>query len=247
MALREYHAELLSSQDRAIELARAGAEPGARVVVGCQQGGRGRHGRRWDSPVGGLYLSVVLGPSPSAPSLLPLSVALHLAESLEARYALAPRIKWPNDLVVAAPGAPARKLGGILIDTVADPTGRGVAVVGVGLNAQKPAGGWDPSLENRPVALSELTSETVRLEELERLVADAVGRAGSALEARLGARSVVRRARPRLFGVGAAVSVDGRLAGTLRDLGEDGAVWVDGEDGPFEVRAGEVRIVEELA
>jgi BirA family biotin operon repressor/biotin-[acetyl-CoA-carboxylase] ligase len=78
--------------------------------------------------------------SPASWSGLSLAVGVALAEALEPdppHGAARVRLKWPNDLGRADAGAPGggRKLGGILIETVASPQGR-VAVVGVGLNAQ---------------------------------------------------------------------------------------------------------------
>ncbi|MDP8940804.1 MAG: bifunctional biotin--[acetyl-CoA-carboxylase] synthetase/biotin operon repressor, partial [Actinomycetota bacterium] len=58
----EVHAALNSTQERARELARAGARHGALVVSRVQTGGRGRLGRRWGSPPGGLWMSLVLRP-----------------------------------------------------------------------------------------------------------------------------------------------------------------------------------------
>ena len=58
----EVHGALASTQERARELARAGAPHGTLVVAGVQTGGRGRLGRHWGSPEGGLWMSLVLRP-----------------------------------------------------------------------------------------------------------------------------------------------------------------------------------------
>ena len=126
-----YLAEATSTQDTARALAEAGAGEGALAVAERQTAGRGRRGRGWLSPEGGLYFSLVLRPE------LPL-VALPLV-SLAAGVALAEAagvggLKWPNDLL--APDG--RKLAGVLLE--ADLRGEEVRylVLGVGLNLEPP-------------------------------------------------------------------------------------------------------------
>jgi hypothetical protein len=60
----EVHEELSSTQERARALARSGTPHGTLVVAGVQTGGRGRLGRLWGSPAGGLWMSLVLRPEP---------------------------------------------------------------------------------------------------------------------------------------------------------------------------------------
>jgi len=135
--LRRYHGGILdrvyyygrvgSTQDLARELALAGAAAGTLVVAEAQEAGRGRRGREWLSPAGGLYFSLLLRPEwPLA--ALPL-VSLAAAAAL-ARAAGVGGLKWPNDLL--APDG--RKLAGVL--TEAELVGEEVRylVLGVGLN-----------------------------------------------------------------------------------------------------------------
>jgi BirA family biotin operon repressor/biotin-[acetyl-CoA-carboxylase] ligase len=113
-----------STNDRARELALAGAPHGTLVTAAEQTAGRGRHGRRWSAPpASALLMSLVLR---SPPRLLPLIAALAVCDVAGEQA----RIKWPNDVVVAR-GARLAKLAGILAE------GRpqeGWAVLGIGLN-----------------------------------------------------------------------------------------------------------------
>ena len=112
--------ETTSTNDRARELATAGAPHGTLVTAGAQSAGRGRQGRRWSAPPGrALLMSLVLR-EPHA--LLPLAAAVAVARTCGADAG----VKWPNDVQRAG-----RKLAGILAE------GRpqeGWAVLGVGLN-----------------------------------------------------------------------------------------------------------------
>jgi BirA family transcriptional regulator, biotin operon repressor / biotin---[acetyl-CoA-carboxylase] ligase len=120
-----------STNDRARELALAGAPHGTLVTASEQTAGRGRQGRRWSAPPGSaLLMSLLLRPSPSGcvppPPLLPLIAALAVCDVAGDRA----QIKWPNDIVLAR-GEGLGKLAGILTE------GRpqeGWAVLGIGLN-----------------------------------------------------------------------------------------------------------------
>ncbi len=112
-----------STNERARELAIAGAPHGTLVSAGEQSAGRGRQGRRWSAPARSSLLVSLLLRSP--PALLPLLAAVAVCEVAGERA----RIKWPNDIVAGS--AELAKLGGILIE------GRPQedwAVLGIGLN-----------------------------------------------------------------------------------------------------------------
>lgn len=91
-----------------------------------QSGGRGRMGRKWDSPVGNLYCSTLVRLQPGDP--LPHTLALVAANAVHALVAPLcagqARIKWPNDILVD--GA---KIAGILLERTGD-----AIIVGIGLN-----------------------------------------------------------------------------------------------------------------
>ncbi|MEZ4485580.1 MAG: biotin--[acetyl-CoA-carboxylase] ligase, partial [Syntrophotaleaceae bacterium] len=97
-----YFAETDSTNDRAHELAKAGAVEGTVVVADAQQAGKGRLGRRWASPAGvNLYLSIILRPPIAprhAPQLTFLSAAA-VARTITEITGLKPTVKWPNDVL----------------------------------------------------------------------------------------------------------------------------------------------------
>ncbi len=113
----------------------------ALLVAEHQTAGRGRQGRNWESAVGAsLTFSLGLPMAVSDWAGLSLAVGVALSEAIDAAADAAPTatvgIKWPNDLwLVASPPQPGRKLGGVLIETVAAGPQRFV-VVGVGINVQ---------------------------------------------------------------------------------------------------------------
>jgi BirA family biotin operon repressor/biotin-[acetyl-CoA-carboxylase] ligase len=112
--------ETTSTNDRARQLAMAGAPHGTLVTAAHQSAGRGRQGRTWSAPPGHALLMSLIVRDP--PRLLPLVGAIAIAEALGPEIG----IKWPNDL-----HRDGRKVCGILTE------GRpqeGWAVLGAGVN-----------------------------------------------------------------------------------------------------------------
>ena len=123
---RHHHRRTDSTNDRARELAQAGAPSGTVVTADEQTAGRGRLGRRWAAPPGAALLcSVILRPVTERHAMLPLAVPIAVCEAAESLSPVECRVKWPNDVWLRA-----RKLAGVLIE--ARPPDW--AVIGVGLN-----------------------------------------------------------------------------------------------------------------
>lgn len=215
-----------STNDDARELALAGAPHGASVLALRQEAGRGRAGRAFASPEGGLYLSVVLRPRapPAQWGLLPLAVGLAAAEALEARgHRVA--LKWPNDLLTEA-----GKVGGVLVETrLGEPP---FAVAGLGINLGMPPAGVDGA-----AGLGEKTSDDVRAaaEGIRARLLEVVEEWESHPE------RVRSRIRSRCRTLGRRVAWDGG-AGVAVDVAEDGALLVEGEGGRARIVAGDVRV-----
>ena len=116
------------------------------LVAETQTQGRGRQGRAWHSSAHrSLTFSLALSLNPPTWSGLSLAVGMALADALDPPEGDAPPrlgLKWPNDLwLLDAPGR-GRKLGGILIETLAVGEQR-MAVIGIGLNVMPQTAGAD--------------------------------------------------------------------------------------------------------
>jgi BirA family biotin operon repressor/biotin-[acetyl-CoA-carboxylase] ligase len=133
-----------STNDLALELARAGEPEGAVVLADHQRRGRGRTGRRWESPPGkNLLFSVILRPPGSPRQVLPITLVsgLVLAEALERWVDRTVQLRWPNDLLVDG-----RKLGGLLAEASARPEGLDFLVLGIGININAEEGDFPEAL-----------------------------------------------------------------------------------------------------
>jgi len=127
--VREYE-EVTSTQVVADELARGGAPEGTVVVARGQAAGEGRFGRRWLSPRGGLYASIVLRPRRAIGAhLLTLVGALAAVEGVKQETGISPRIRWPNDIVILG-----TKLGGVIARATTIGESITSVVVGIGVN-----------------------------------------------------------------------------------------------------------------
>jgi len=125
-APRRHYRVTDSTNERALDLATAGAASGTIVTATEQTAGRGRRGRQWSAPAGkAVLVSAILTPLDARHALLPLAAPLAVCEAIEELAPLECRIKWPNDIWVGE-----RKLAGILIEAQ-PPTW---AVIGVGVN-----------------------------------------------------------------------------------------------------------------
>lgn len=122
-----------STQSLAILLAEKNPSSDGIVIIAAQQkSGRGRQNRKWLSPKGGVWLSVVLRPSISASkiALLPFAAALAVCDAIKKTTQLDAKLRWPNDVTISG-----KKVAGILIDISMEGQQINYAVIGMGINA----------------------------------------------------------------------------------------------------------------
>ena len=229
-----------STNDDARALARSGAPEGTVVLASRQLAGRGRLGRTWTSPSGGVYLSAVLRPqvAPTGVSSLALAVALGVALGLE-RLGVQARLKWPNDVLLGD-----KKLAGVLLEMSAEADSVDWVVAGVGLNMRRPSAG-----EEAPagVAYVDDAAPGVRLAKAAAAELDGIAEAYSSW--RVGGFAALRSAYEARFALaGADVCVTDllgtvRASGTAQGVDDEGRLLVRGPDGAVSpVVAGEVTL-----
>ena len=122
--------EVPSTQLVARKLAEEGAPEGTVVQAATQTEGRGRTGRAWLSPPGGLYASAI-GRPPAATRrrLLALVAALAALNGIMTVCQLAPSIRWPNDIMLRG-----RKVAGVIAESAFSGEKLDYAIVGIGVN-----------------------------------------------------------------------------------------------------------------
>ncbi|MDD5558582.1 MAG: biotin--[acetyl-CoA-carboxylase] ligase [Candidatus Methylomirabilis sp.] len=136
--------EVDSTNDEAVALASRSEAEGAIVIAEAQRRGRGRLGRRWQSPRGlGLYLSVILRPTipPHGAPVLTLMGAVAGVEAIERTTGLITALKWPNDLIVHG-----RKVGGMLSEMAVEGSRLLHVILGIGINVNQTEADFDGEL-----------------------------------------------------------------------------------------------------
>lgn len=211
------------------------------LVAEHQTAGRGRQGRAWHSvPGGSLTFSLALPLAMADWSGLSLAIGVALAEALDDAPRDAPRIglKWPNDLWLLGEPNATRKLGGILIETVAAGAQR-LAVIGVGLNVQP----FEPTEMNTGFApLHDLDTEATPPAVLARVALPLV-RALKQFELEGFAPFAERfAARDVLFGRSVTTTLPEVMHGTARGVSAAGALLVETDAGLVSVASGEVSV-----
>ncbi|MBI3292842.1 MAG: biotin--[acetyl-CoA-carboxylase] ligase, partial [Elusimicrobia bacterium] len=144
-----------STQSEAKRLADAGASEGTLVIAERQRKGRGRLGRSWASPPGGLWCSLVLRPQilPAAAPQLTLVASLAVTDAIAKVTDLRPAIKWPNDVLVEG-----KKVCGILTEIGIQGNCLQWAIVGIGINVNNEI---PPSLIHRAISLQAVVGRPV--------------------------------------------------------------------------------------
>jgi BirA family biotin operon repressor/biotin-[acetyl-CoA-carboxylase] ligase len=216
---RAHHRVTDSTNERAKQLAVAGAPHGTLVTADEQTAGRGRQGRTWSALPGEALLLSVLLRSPD--ELLPLRAAVAVAESIP----MPAQIKWPNDVWVGG-----KKVSGILVE------GRpqeGWAVLGIGLNV---------ATRSFPKELSEIAT-SLALEGASVSREDALEKLLASLDRLLAADAaeVLAAWRERDALLGAPVAWNGGR-GRAAGITDAGALRVETDAGIVELDAGEVHL-----
>ncbi len=234
-----WHEVLPSTSDLAMSLAEIQVPEGTIVVAEEQTAGRGRLGRPWASPRGGVWLSVILRPGlppPRAP-LVGLAAAVAAARAIRTTTGLLARVKWPNDVLVDG-----RKVVGILLD--AGPGAEWV-VVGVGINANVPRSALPADAQSPAASLQDLLGGPVDRGVLVRALLRELERGYEELRAG-GAASALRRWREMADTLGRIVRVEtpaGAIEGMALDVDDAGALLVRRRDGEVHrVIAGDVKV-----
>jgi len=128
------------------------APHGTVVLCEKQERGQGRLSRQWVSPIGGVYLSVILHPPMQVLSQLTILASLATADAIHETCGLDACFKWPNDVMLHN-----KKVSGIIARSGQDEHGKLWAVVGIGINANMMASEQPAEIVDTAVSLSQIT------------------------------------------------------------------------------------------
>ncbi len=234
--------EIGSTQDKAKELASRKVPGGIVVVADTQAGGKGRFGREWLSPVGGLWFSRVLYPeiSPGEVPRLTMLAGVAVAEAVKTYCGVELKLKWPNDVVHEGKNG-IMKAGGILTEAVLVRKKVEYAVMGIGINVNNTVG----DRESPAVSLKQLAGTKLGIEGLLKEVLRQFDNYYLVFT-QSGIGPVWERYRELSATIGRKVVVDcgNKIReGAVSDIQSDGALVLKSGGKKIKILAGDIRIL----
>jgi len=218
-----------STQIQAIKMASDSKNNGAIIIAKKQTSGKGRANRKWYSPEGGIWLSIIIRPEfdISMITLFPIASATALCKAMEKSLDVKPELKWPNDITING-----KKVAGILIDASLESNKIENIVLGIGINFDINVAEIEKKLENTPnfygiATLKNYQKDTsvvtfvqIFLKELEEIV-DLLNKGQ--------VRKIINEWTKRSSTIGKVVEFstnDGKVRGKAVKIDDDGALVV---------------------
>ena len=229
-----------STNTEAKKFSTQGETEGLIVTARSQTAGRGRKNRPWLSPIGGLSFSIILKPrlgTENAP-LLGLLGACAVARGLNALGVKNVGLKWPNDVLVGP-----SKISGILSEIVSIGDETFGIVMGIGVNQNCPISDMPPGLQWPTTSVIDEIGKETSIESLLCSIVNGIDELLQMVERDSSFGAVLEEWRKSSTTLGARVRVheDGKTTdGVAKDIGPDGTLIVETEDGLVNVLLGNV-------
>lgn len=217
----QYYETIPSTNDQAKQVAKQDPLSSAVIVARTQQSGKGRHGRTWSSPAGGLWMSILLHPNLSLAdaSKTTLAAGIGIIHALQELTGLEVQIKWPNDIVFQG-----RKLAGILGEVSGEWISVQNLILGIGINGNFSLTDLPPGVAG--TTLSEIRGCDTDLNQLAALTVAHIVNQLRVLE-REGFEPIRQSWMAAAVGIGQPVKIiDGKTEhfGVFSGIDEDGAL-----------------------
>jgi len=228
-----YFSELASTnimaKEKALHIEERIAE-GTLIITERQSAGKGRLGREWFSPAGGIWLSIILYPqlSPSYISRITLMTAVAAVKAIEICTQIEPQIKWPNDILINE-----KKVCGILTEMSAELDIINWVVVGIGVNVNIDHQRFPEDIQANTISLKEVSGEEVLRVKLAQTFLQEFEKYYEKLK-RKEFSSILKEWKLYSHTLGKKIRVDmGEriITGEAIDINEEGALILKKEDG----------------
>ena len=210
------------------------AENGSVIISEKQTNARGRSGKAWESPLGGVWLSIVLQPNVdySKLPLITLATGVAVAKTLERIGVEEPEIKWPNDIMING-----KKVCGILTEAVTKFNTIESVIVGVGIDANLNVEDFPEELQEGTTTLQKELGKKGNENELIKIFFEEFEKISDIFISG-GYEDILKEWRKRSYTIGKIVEVrapfnkyyDGYVVG----IGKEGALIVEKIDGTLE-------------
>ena len=150
--------EVLSTNTLAKFFAEQGSADNTVIISEKQEKGRGRSGKKWESPLGGVWLSLIVRPNieQTKASLITLATGVAVANTIRSFGVDDVEIKWPNDILING-----KKVSGILTEAVARLNSINYIVIGVGIDANFDKENVSDNLKEETISLKRATGKKI--------------------------------------------------------------------------------------
>jgi len=216
-------------------------QEGAVIVAEVQSEGRGRLGRSWYSPSGGIWLTIILFPNlePAYISRITLMTAVALVQSIKSLYRISVQIKWPNDILSGN-----QKVCGILTEMIAESDRINHILVGIGVNANIKREYFPEDIREQSISLQEILGERISRIKLVQELLENFERYYDRLQKKQFA-PILEEWKENAHTLGKNVTIESggqTISGQAVDLTSEGALIIRKKDGEFvHVLSGTVR------
>jgi BirA family biotin operon repressor/biotin-[acetyl-CoA-carboxylase] ligase len=238
-----YFDSIDSTQNQALKIANEPENNGAVIIAATQTGGKGRTGRKWISPKGGIWFSIILHPKfdISITTLFPIASSLALSKAIENTFEITPELKWPNDLTING-----KKIAGILVDAAFESNKIESLVLGVGINFNVDIKAIKKTLKDTPnfYGVSSLSEQNKKVKPIQ-LVQNFFVELEKIYELlnKKQTKKIILEWTKRSSTLGKNVEInttDGKIKGKATKIDEDGALIISNKSKTYKVIAGDV-------
>ena len=238
-----YFDSIDSTQNQALKIANEPENNGAVIIAATQTGGKGRTGRKWISPKGGIWFSIIFHPKfdISITTLFPIASSLALSKAIENTFEITPELKWPNDLTIKG-----KKIAGILVDAAFESNKIESLVLGVGINFNVDIKAIKKTLKDTPnfYGVSSLSEQNKKVKPIQ-LVQNFFVELEKIYELlnKKQTKKIILEWTKRSSTLGKNVEInttDGKIKGKATKIDEDGALIISNKSKTYKVIAGDV-------
>jgi BirA family biotin operon repressor/biotin-[acetyl-CoA-carboxylase] ligase len=238
-----YFDSIDSTQNQALKIANEPENNGAVIIAAAQTGGKGRTGRKWISPKGGIWFSIILHPKfdISITTLFPIASSLALSKAIENTFEITPELKWPNDLTIKS-----KKIAGILVDAAFESNKIESLVLGVGINFNVDIKAIKKTLKDTPnfYGVSSLSEQNKKVKPIQ-LVQNFFVELEKIYELlnKKQTKKIILEWTKRSSTLGKNVEInttDGKIKGKATKIDEDGALIISNKNKTRKVIAGDI-------
>jgi BirA family biotin operon repressor/biotin-[acetyl-CoA-carboxylase] ligase len=232
-----------STQNQAMKMVNESKKEGIIIIAEKQTGGRGRSGRKWISPKGGIWFSIILHPKfdISNTTLFPIASSLALSIAIQKTCKVSTELKWPNDLTIKG-----KKLAGMLIDASFESNKIENLVLGVGINFNVNVKEIENELKKTPnfygvSSLNDQKNKSTQIELIQSFLLE-LEKVYEELNKNQIKKTIVEWTK-RSSTIGKKVEMntqDGKITGKAIKIDEDGGLIIKNKEKTSKVFAGDI-------